>query len=322
MPSVREMRKLGHSNLLVTPIGIGVMQFAAGGGYFRFMFEDTTQEEKDEIIRSALDGGVNWFDTAEMYGLGRSERALARALENNDVPDAEVIIADKWWPFPRFARNISRTIEDRLLNLSPYMLDLHQIHWPNSLSSVDAQMNEMAKLVEAGQIRAVGVSNFSADYTRKAHKALVERGLGLASNQVQFSLLDRSIESNGILQAAKDLDVTIIAYSPLASGLLSGKYHKDPETLANTPFGRRMSLSAQLEGTRELIESLDEIAQAHDVTISQVALNWVIHVHGDTVVAIPGASKVDHAREAAGVLDFRLTDEEMERLGQLSEKYR
>lgn len=316
------LRKLGHSELMVTPIGIGVMQFAGGEGFWQYMFEDTLQAEKDEIIKAALDGGVNWFDTAELYGFGRSERLLAKALENNDVPDADVIIADKWWPFPRLARNIGRTIDARRLNLSPYMLDLYQIHWPNSLSSVEAQMEAMADLVEAGQIRAVGVSNFSADYTRRAHEALVKRGLGLASNQVQFNLLDRSIESNGILQAAKDLGVTIIAYSPLASGLLTGKYHKDPQALANTPFGRRMRLSAQLDETRELIEALDEIAQAHDVTISQAALNWVIHFHGDTVVAIPGASKIDHARESAGVLDFRLTDAEMERLDKLTERYR
>ena len=316
------LRKLGHSELMVTPIGIGVMQFAGGEGFWQYMFEDTLQAEKDEIIKAALDGGVNWFDTAELYGFGRSERLLAKALENNDVPDADVIIADKWWPFPRLARNIGRTIDARRLNLSPYMLDLYQIHWPNSLSSVEAQMEAMADLVEAGQIRAVGVSNFSADYTRRAHEALVKRRLGLASNQVQFNLLDRSIESNGILQAAKDLGVTIIAYSPLASGLLTGKYHKDPQALANTPFGRRMRLSAQLDETRELIEALDEIAQAHDVTISQAALNWVIHFHGDTVVAIPGASKIDHARESAGVLDFRLTDAEMERLDKLTERYR
>ncbi len=316
------LRKLGHSDLLATPIGIGVMQFAGGEGFWRYMFEDTLQAEKDEIIKAALDGGVNWFDTAELYGFGRSERFLAKALENNEVPDADVIIADKWWPFPRFAGSIGRTIDTRLLNLAPYTLDLHQIHWPNSLSSVEAQMDQMADLVEAGKIRAVGVSNFGADYTRRAHQALVKRGLGLASNQVQFNLIDRSIESNGILQAAKDLGVTIIAYSPLASGLLTGKYHKDPQALANTPFGRRMRLSNQIEETRELIEALDEIAQAHNVTIGQAALNWVIHFHGETVVAIPGASKVSHARESAGVLNFRLTDEEMDRLDQLSEKYR
>jgi aryl-alcohol dehydrogenase-like predicted oxidoreductase len=317
-----DTRKLGHSDLLVTPIGIGVMQFAAGGGFFRFMFENTSQSEKDEIIRTALEGGVNWFDTAELYGAGRSERALAAALKNNEVRDADVVIADKWWPFPRFAGSISRTIDARLLSLAPYTIGLHQVHWPNSLSSIEAQMDEMAGLVEAGKIKAVGVSNFGADYTHQAHAALAKRGLGLASNQVQFSLIDRSIESNGILQAAKDLEVTIIAYSPLASGLLTGKYHKNPQTLSDTPFGRRIRLSGQIEETRALIEALDEIAQAHGVTIGQAALNWVIHFHGDVIVAIPGASKVSHARESAGVLDFRLTDEEMDKLDQLSRKYR
>ena len=165
MPTTEnKLRKLGNSDLLVTPIGIGVMQFAGGKGFWRYMFEDTPQSVKDEIIKTAMDGGVNWFDTAEMYGGGRSERILARALSNNQVDDADVVIASKWWPFPRTAGNIKRTIGTRRLNLSPYMLDLYQIHWPNSLSSVEAQMEAMADLVEAGQIRAVGGSNFGADY--------------------------------------------------------------------------------------------------------------------------------------------------------------
>jgi aryl-alcohol dehydrogenase-like predicted oxidoreductase len=319
---VAEKRKLGNSDLQVTPIGLGVMQFAGGRGIFRMMFNYFGQDVKDEIVKTALDGGVNWFDTAEMYGGGRSEQSLRDALLNNQVADEDVVIASKWWPFPRFARNISRTIDTRLENISPYTLDLHQVHWPNSLSSPESQMNEMADLVEAGKIWAVGVSNFGADLTHQAHAALEKRGLGLASNQVQFSLLDRKIESNGILQAAKDLGVTIIAYSPLASGLLSGKFHKDPEVLANTPSARRRRLAAQLTETQSLIDTLDEIASAHAKSISQVALNWLIHFHGETVVAIPGASKVSHAEEAVGILDFRLSDDEMVQIDELTRKYK
>ena len=183
-------------------------------------------------------------------------------------------------------------------------------------------MDAMAGLVKAGKIRAVGMSNFSAEDTRKAHTALTRHGLGLASNQVQFSLIDRSIESNGVLAAAKELGVTIIAWSPVASGLLTGKFHKNPDILASTPSGRRARLSTQIKDTQFLIDALDEIAQAHGKTITQVALNWVINFHGETVVAIPGASRVDHARESAGVLDFRLTDAEMDRLDELTRKYK
>ncbi|MFN2144278.1 MAG: aldo/keto reductase [Anaerolineales bacterium] len=313
-----EKRKLGHSDLYVTPIGLGVMQFAGGRGIFRQLFNYFDQPVKDEIVRSALEGGINWFDTAEMYGNGRSERALRDALVNNGVADEDVLIASKWWPVPRFAGSIRRTIGTRLGNLSPYTLDLHQVHWPNSFSSPETQMNVMADLVEAGKIRAVGVSNFGETYTHRAHQALVKRGLGLASNQVQFSLLHRDIEQNGILKAAKELGVTIIAWSPLASGLLSGKFHKDAQILANTPKTRRRRLAGQLKATQPLIDVLDEIAQRHGKSISQVALNWTIHFHGETVMAIPGASKVRHAQEAAGVLDFRLTDAEMAQLDELT----
>jgi len=181
-------------------------------------------------------------------------------------------------------------------------------------------MNVMADLVEEGKIRAVGVSNFGEEHTHRAHNALVKRGLGLASNQVQFSLLHREIEHNGILKAAKELGVTIIAWSPLASGLLSGKFHKDAETLANMPATRRRRLAAQLKTTQPLIDAMDEIAQRYGKSITQVALNWTIHFHGETVVAIPGASKVKHAQEASGVLDFRLSDTEMAQLDEISRK--
>ena len=180
----------------------------------------------------------------------------------------------------------------------------------------------MADLVEQGKIRAVGVSNFSAEYTRRAHEALNKRGLGLASNQVQFSLAHRQIETNGVLEAAKDLGVTIIAWSPVASGLLTGKFHQSPEVLQNTPLARRINLRRQLKKTKPLVDAMDEMAKRHGVSITQVALNWTVNFHGDSVVAIPGASQPKHAEEAAGVMSFRLTDEEMARLDELSRQFR
>ena len=315
-------RKLGNSNLEVSPIGVGVMQFAGGGGMFRFMFAKLSQEEKDLIVKIAIEGGINWFDTAEYYGWGRSERTLRKALENNAIRDEDVHIATKWWPAPRTAKNITHSIKNRLKNLEGYTVSLHQVHWPWSFSPPEAEMNAMADLVDQRKIEAIGVSNFSANYTYRSHAALQRRGLGLASNQVHFNLIHRKIETNGILDAAKDLGVTIIAYSPLASGLLSGKFHKQPEILRRTPIARRANLTRQIKKVQPLIEAMDEIAQRHGVTISQVALNWTVNFHGDTVVAIPGASRPEHAKEFAGVMSFRLTDAEMNRLDELSRKYR
>jgi len=317
-----ERRKLGNSSLYVSPVGVGVMQFAGGGGMFNFMYSKIPQQEKDLIVKTALTGGINWFDTAEYYGMGRSERTLREALVNNGVKDEDVLIATKWWPAPRTAQNIRRTFASRQKNLAGYTIDLHQVHWPFSFSPPEAEMDVMADLVEQGKIRAVGVSNFSAEYTRRAHAALVRRGLGLASNQVQFSLIHRRIETNGVLQAAKELGVTIIAWSPIATGLLSGKFHKNAQVLQDTPIARRLNLARKLKQTQPLIDAMDEMAQRHGVTISQVALNWTVNFHGDTIVAIPGASKVQHTEEAAGVMSFRLTDDEMDRLDQLSRDYR
>ncbi len=315
-----ETRQLGRTGIPITPIGLGVMQFAGGKGVFKFMFPDISQADMNAIIQAALAGGINWFDTAEMYGMGKSEQGLTNALKDAGVADEDVLIATKWSPFFRTAGNISKTIGDRLRFLDGYTIDLYQVHQPYSFSSPEAEMNAMADLVEAGKIRTVGVSNFSAERMRRAHTALQKRGLPLASNQVEYSLWKRSIESNGILETAKELGISIIAWGPLASGLLSGKFHHDPDLLAQAPLGRRNILSRKIEKSRPLVEALAEIGLIYDASPSQVALNWLIHSHGDTVVAIPGASKVKHAHESAGAMQFRLTPEEMERLDAISQR--
>ena len=315
-------RRLGQTDIEITPIGLGVMQFAGGAGIFGMMFPEISQETMDGILRTALDGGINWFDTAEIYGSGRSEQGLANALRAAEKKDDEVIVATKWFPMFRTARNISRTIDDRIRFLDGYSIDLYMVHQPWGFSSPEAEMDAMADLVDVGKIRSVGVSNFNAEQMRRAHTALQKRGLPLAANQMQYSLLHRKIETNGVLAAAKELGITITAWSPLASGLLTGKFHKDPEILSKTPFGRRMRLRREIERSRPLILALEEVAINHDATPAQIALNWLIHFQGDAVVAIPGASKVKQAEENAGVMNFRLTNEEMTRLDELSQMFR
>ncbi|MEA3440144.1 MAG: aldo/keto reductase [Chloroflexota bacterium] len=314
-------RQLGQTDIEVTPIGSGVMQFSGNKGVFRMMFQDISQEEMNSIITTAIDSGINWFDTAEMYGRGHSERGLANALKAAGKQDNEVVIATKWLPLFRTAKNIPRTIGDRLHYLDGFTIDLYMVHQPWGFSSPEAEMNAMADLVEQGVIRSVGVSNFSPERTRRAHAALEKRGLPLAVNQVQYSLLNRKIETDGVLDVAKELGVTIVAWSPLARGLLTGKFHKNPELLKQTPFGRRMLLGRNIERTRPLVAALEEIAVKYDATVAQVALNWLIHFQGDTVIAIPGASKVGHAEDNAGAMKFRLSDEEIARLDELSREF-
>ncbi len=311
-------RSLGHSDLRVTPIGLGVMEFSGGGGLLGRAFPVMTQDEKSAIVQAALDGGMNWFDTAEMYGAGVSEKSLAAGLQAAGVSDDDVVIATKWFPLLRTAGNISQTIGDRLRYLAPYHIDLHQIHQPWSFSSPEAEMAAMADLVAAGKIRAVGVSNFNADQMRRAHAALARRGLPLASNQVLYSLLHREIETNGVLAAAKELGITIIAYTPLASGALTGKYHRDPALMDQKALFWRRQIRKDVARSGALIAAMEEIAAAHGVTVAQVALNWTVNFHGETIVAIPAATKVSQAEQNAGAMHFRLTDAELARLDVLS----
>ena len=186
----------------------------------------------------------------------------------------------------------------------------------------ESEMDAMADLVEAGKIRSVGISNFSADRMQRAYDALDKRGIPLAVNQMHYSLLHRNIESNGVLALAKELGITIVAYTPLAYGLLTGIYHKSPEILAQKPFYRRRMLMNGLEKSRPLVNELEKIAVDHGVLPGQVALNWTINFHQDAIVTIPGASKVSHAEQSAGAMNFKLSEEEMDRLDNASRKYK
>mgnify|MGYP001130788209 FL=1 len=312
------LRRLGNTEIEISPVGLGMMEFGGGGGLLGAAFPKITQEVKNATVQAALDGGINWFDTAELYGLGVSEASLVAALKSAGKGDDEVVVATKWWPLLRTARNIPHTIGERLRYLDGYSIGLYMVHQPISLSSPEAEMDAMADLVEAGKIRSVGVSNFSAERMRRAHARLARRGLPLAANQVLFSLLERGIERNGILQTAKELGVTIIAYTPLASGLLSGKYHKNPELLKTKFFYWRRQMQSKLEKSRPLVQALEEIGARYNATPAQVALNWVIHFHGDSVVTIPGATRPSQAAEAAGAMSFKLTSDELGRLDELS----
>ena len=314
-------RSLGRSPIAISPIGLGCWQFSEGRGFAGRFWPALSQETANHIVAASLDAGINWFDTAEVYGGGRSEAALARALTAAGKKNGDVVVATKWWPMWRTAGNIKATIRARQSFLASFGIDLYQIHQPFALASTAAQMHAMADLVEDQRIRTVGVSNFSAAKMRAAHQVLATRGIHLVSNQVRYSLLDRRIEKNGVLKAAKELGITIIAYSPLAQGILSGKYHRDPDMIRSRPGPRKWMTAFRRRGldrSRALVAALEEIARAHDATPSQVALNWLADFHGDTVVVIPGATIVAQAEENAGAMRFRLSDAEMKRLDELS----
>lgn len=175
-------------------------------------------------------------------------------------------------------------------------------------------MDAMADLVEAGKIKSIGVSNFNADRIRRAYDALSKRGLPLILNQMRYNLIHREIETDGTLAAAKELGITIVAYTPLGSGILTSKYHKNPELIQHKNAYYRGTLKRELEQTRLLISVMEEIAANHNATLAQVALNWVIHFNGDCVVTIPGATKVRQAEESAAAMNFVLSADELVRL--------
>ncbi|MFC7590684.1 aldo/keto reductase [Nonomuraea antimicrobica] len=233
-------RRLGRTDIELSPIGLGCMQFSGTRNVVRWMIRPIDQETVTSVVRAALDGGVNWFDTAEMYGQGQSEEALAAALKTCGIAPGEVTVATKWAPLGRTAADITRTIGDRLRHLGGFPVGLHQIHMPTgSWSSIPAQLKAMAALLKSGEIRSVGVSNFSARQLVLAHRVLAAEGVTLAANQVRINLLHRNVERDGVLDAARRLGVTLIAYSPLQGGLLSGRFHDDPALVRSQPVMRR-----------------------------------------------------------------------------------
>jgi aryl-alcohol dehydrogenase-like predicted oxidoreductase len=309
---------------MVTPIGLGCWQFSKQKNMAAKFWPALEDDIIGRIVSLSLEGGINWYDTAEMYGNGASEKALSKALQAAGKKPGEVIIATKWWPTFRFASNILKTIDERIEALTPYPIDLYQIHQPWSFSGEKSEMKAMAELIKRKLIKSIGVSNFTVQRMKNAWEILNKSGLSLASNQVRYNLLDRRIESNGVIEVAKKLGVSIIAYSPLAQGLVTGKFHDNPELLINIGL-RRYNSQFKPEGLKKslpVIMLVKEFALKYNVTPSQVALNWLIYYHGDTVVAIPGATKEIHVKENAGAMTFRLSYKDMLRLDRASEIFK
>ncbi len=298
---------LGPTDVLLRPLGTGAMPWRAQRG------EGDDATNPTAAFGAAMAAGVNVFDTAEVYGRGGvSERALGRALATSDAP---AFVATKYAPYRLTSAALPRALEASLRRLRLETVDLYQIHFP-SFVSIRSLMNRLAGAVEAGRVRHVGVSNYSAAQMRRAHAILAERGVPLVSNQVNYSLLHRHPERNGVLDACRELNVTLIAYFPLASGVLTGKYRG-----GNTPsrnWIRVLSRSPSPDRIEPLLQALDEIGEAHGRTPAQVAINWL--ARQEHVLPIPGARHARQARENAGAIDFTISDEEAARLSGLSDR--
>ncbi len=304
---------LGQDGPAVTPLCIGT--WAWGDKIFWNYGSDYGLNQVREAFKVAMDVGTTFFDTAEIYGFGLSEDLLGQFMQ----PNQPVQIATKYAPAPwRFtAQSVSDALTASLKRLRVEQISLYQVHWPFSfLMSQETLMNALADEVKRGRITAVGVSNYSAAEMRQAHQILATRGVRLATNQVRYSLITRQIESQGILDTARDLGVTILAYSPLAQGLLTGKY-----TAENSePTGaRRLDSRFSKDGLKKIepvISLLRQLGEKHERTPAQVALNWLI-AQGN-VIAIAGAKTPEQVRQNAGALGWRLSDKEVAQLKQVS----
>jgi aryl-alcohol dehydrogenase-like predicted oxidoreductase len=258
---------------------------------------------------------VTFFDTAEVYGLGESERLLGRFAKAASVP---IQIATKYGPLPwRFnGQAVLEALDASLKRLDVEQISLYQVHWPfNFLMGERTLFEALAKAVQQGKIAAIGVSNYSSSQMTQAHQLLADYGVPLAVNQVRYSLITRQVETQGIIRTAQELGVVILAYSPLAQGLLTGKY-----TATNSPEGARKGdarfSAAGLTKLAPVTDLLQQYAQQYQRTPGQVALNWLIAQPG--VIPIPGAKTAQQAQENAGAIGWSLSPAETTALEQAS----
>lgn len=306
-----ETIQLGQNGPAVTPLCIGT--WAWGDKLFWSYGSDYDVEQLRAAFKAALEAGTTFFDTAEIYGFGQSEEFLGEFMQQTAQT---VQIATKFAPFPwKFSgQSVSDALTESLKRLRVEKIALYQVHWPFTfLLSQETLMDTLASEVQRGRIEAVGVSNYSAEQMREAHNLLAKRGVRLAVNQVRYSLITRQIETSGIVDTARQLGVTLLAYSPLAQGLLTGKYSVEN---SETPTGAR-SIDPRFgkDGLRKIepvVSLLRQIGAKRDRTPAQVALNWII-AQGN-IIPIAGAKTAAQIHQNAGALGWRLSDDEVTQL--------
>jgi len=310
MKTSRDLVPLGKTDIMITTVGVGTW---AWGDRLIWGYGGNTYNDADirEAFDVSLENGTNWFDTAEVYGMGKSEQFLGKFLPS---ASNEVLVATKFFPFPWRMRKqaMLRSLNKSLKRLQLSHVDLYQIHTPLGRWNTPEYVSTLAEAVNAGLARAVGVSNFNTEKTKLANETLLAAGVPLASNQVEYSLFNRRIEKNGLLDYCLENNITVIAYSPLAKGMATGKY--DPE---NPPPGARKRIypPEKLQQFQPLITLLKEISAERGKTPAQVALNWTIC---KGTVPIPGAKNAKQAAENLGAMGWRLSLEEVIALDEAS----
>ncbi len=311
-----QTRQLGNSDLNITPIGVGA--WAMGGGDWAFAWGAQDDQDSINAIRAALDAGMNWIDTAMVYGHGHSEQVVGRAIAG---------LSNKPYVFTKCSRqraadgsligvlkadSIRAECEASLRNLQVETIDLYQIHWPMPVEDIEEGWETLAKLKDEGKVRWIGVSNFNAEQMQR-----VQPIAPITSLQPPYSLLRREIEANELPFVAAH-NIGVIGYSPMASGLLSGKMTK--ERVANFPDNdwrrnRDTFQEPQLSRNLALAEKLAEIGARYGRSAGEAAIAWTLR-HPEVTGAIVGIRTPEQVAGVIGAGEFRLSQEEIAEIEQ------
>jgi aryl-alcohol dehydrogenase-like predicted oxidoreductase len=301
-----EKRSLGNQGPELTTIGLGAW---AIGGPWKFGWGPQDDQASVDTIRSILDLGINWLDTAAVYGMGHSEEIVGKAIKG--IRD-QLFIATKcglrWDEQGDVSRildpkSIRKEIEDSLRRLDIDVIDLYQFHWPDTDTPIEDSWEVMLRLKEEGKIRYLGLSNHDVPLMKRAMKLA-----HVDSLQPPYNMISREIEAE-ILPFCREMGIGVIVYSPMASGLLSGRF--DPNRLANDDWRKNHPnfTEPKLSKHLKLVEQLQDIANSHNATVGQIAIAWTLH-HPAVTAAIVGARTPKQIQETSKAASITLTEED------------
>jgi aryl-alcohol dehydrogenase-like predicted oxidoreductase len=303
-------RQLGNTDMQITPIGFG--SWAVGGGGYQFGWGPQDDEQSIAAINHALALGINWIDTAAVYGLGHAEEIVGRALKDRSERPYIFTKCGRVWndhgevTGSLKAQSIKRECENSLRRLQTDVIDLYQIHWPDPEQDIEEGWSTMAELKKEGKVRYIGVSNFNVSQMHRIMKIAP-----ISSLQPPFSLVKPDIR-NDILPFCQEQNIGVIVYSPMASGILTGSMSS--ERIANLPNddwrkGDPEFQEPRLSSNLQLVETLNEIAFVHNVTPGVVAIAWTLR-HPGVTGAIVGARRPEQVDGIISAAEFQLTDSE------------
>ena len=314
-----DLRTLGNSDLQLTPIGFGA--WAIGGGNWEFAWGPQDDNESITAIHRALDLGINWIDTAAIYGLGHSEEIVGKALKSTrHKPLVFTKCSMRWHPDRTIYRSLkadslAEEIENSLRRLGVDTIDLYQIHWPDPPDQIEEGWETLARFKEQGKLRYIGVSNFNVEQMKRAQKIAP-----ITSLQPPYSMLRRAIEAE-ILPYARANNIGVINYSPMVSGLLTGKMTAKRAASLPPDDWRRRNVEfkePRLSRNLKLVELLREIGRGQNVSPGVVAVAWTLH-HPAITAAIVGGRSAQQVEELVPALEFRLSEEEFARINSFLE---